>query len=164
MIPGGWILVGNYTVKDLSFLKSWYTGRTLENLQLAITGRYILDVSQYELLKRATNFKEVRIFCTKPSHNRTIHVVLNGSVVVQYVTQRDTGSLKYCKKIQFLPDDTSLLSTITDCKDITAKSSKNIYDQFICGDSQYFVQLTSDFACDDKGTHNYLGTWLYYVR
>ena len=167
---GGWILIANVSFTDPSLAQSIFhntmvLGSKISEIGDISSGNKALRNDQMMQLYRFTDFTEIRLFCHKPWHGRTVHVILN--IVQAYLF--GNIDVDYCGKTRYLADDTSLIKTRL-CSHIKcARKCSNIYDHLFYVGGSYHVHFSSKnrFECDDhskiSGFQN-TGTWFFYVR
>lgn len=63
---------------------------SLDSLSEVNKGRFLLSGTKFTELSRYTDFKQLRVLCTKPYHGRTFHMMSNanasGEVFKKYVS------------------------------------------------------------------------------
>ena len=146
----------------------------IKDIPKTIQGNFLLKPELLGTLQGYMHgFKELRIFCTKPWHRRTLDIVLNlkdpdmaklasgGGNINDDVNNCDGRS-------RFLSDDSSLISN-TSCGQIITRN--NIYDHAVYVGNKFHVIIDGKeegrIECDDfntDGGFDRRGRWLYYVR
>ena len=155
-------------VNELDFS---YNGE-LEDISKSTTGNFLLKPSLYKALIHSIGMTELRIFCYKPWHGRTMDAVFNlkDEIVVEGiigVTSRDTN---FCspRKVRFLPDDTSLISGVPCEQQKLTKRATSLYDHFYyVSYLHHLILRSSRQECDDyelNNNFNSKGDWRFYVR
>ena len=70
------------------------------------TRRYLLNIKHVKTFLIAISFSELRIRCFKPSHRRTVHMVLKGDFILPAITDMIDIITGRCST-RFLSDDNS---------------------------------------------------------
>ena len=135
---------------------------------LDINSQFILYPQDFGKLRNYTKYSEVRLFCHKPSHNRTVDVAITVDEEIFNYLLNEKSHFNYCdKSYRRLSADNSLVSRAS-CSSLLAKkwgvgmrgklftSSTDENGIVVEGDNQ------SAFYCDDAS--NSSGVWKYYVR
>ena len=179
------MLIGHVIINDQSQVDNIYENTIsnqgqIQDLQKAVGGRYLLNYTLLPKLHDQIPYTELRIFCHKPWHTRTFHAKIQlvdsgGQQVYRYMSG-DQSAFDYCNKtIEFLSDDTSMLSQ-EPCENqraILYYGKAGLYGHIIHKPNTYHVMLTSDgpskrIECDDRFWEtvgfSYVGQWKYFVR
>ena len=129
----------------------------------------LLKHEKIKQLKTLTNFTSVRIFCRKPSTGRTVHIILKDRS--EYIAGMTDEYTNYCDgRIQFLPDDTSILGQEPDCtKLLSHYRITRLYGEIIYTyvGVHVLLELSDRLECDDFYVNpgfDDIGVWYYYVR
>ena len=161
---------GSVAEMQASVLSQLTYGENLNDLSKANVGQFILNASQYPVLREYTNFTEIRLFCRKPAlHSRTVDVAITvDEQIYDYLLNKDfSGS--YCDKTyRFLSGDNSLLSGVACNKLLFTGYGYSITGAIIYKIYNYHVIFEVShgrFECDDHHENKSIGgVWKYYVR
>ena len=134
-----------------------YNGK-LEDISKSTTGNFLLKPSLYKTLIHSIGVTEIRIFCYKTWHGRTMdaafnlkdEAVLNGVIGVP-----SSQIFNFCspREVRFLSDDTSLISGVPCEQQLLSPSSP--YDHFFYVSSKHHVILhPARQECDDFQVNN----------
>lgn len=175
------MLIGHVIINDQSQVDNIYENTIsnqgqIQDLQKAVGGRYLLNYTLLPKLHDQIPYTELRIFCHKPWHTRTFHAKIQlvdsgGQQVYRYMSG-DQSAFDYCNKtIEFLSDDTSMLSQ-EPCENQKALNNKKngLYGDIIFKGNKYHVMLKTKkrIECDDRfwdtDGFSYVGQWKYFVR
>ena len=121
-------------------------------------------------------FKEVRLYCYKPYHGRTIHTVVKSQAVINaYTTINTNGQIIYMEKQQdyrLLADDTSRIgkeSRITVGYQNVADYGLYNHGYYIVSKGHFQIYDSDRMECDDNSYvlnefEKYAGTWQVFIR
>lgn len=77
--------------RTFPFLSQHSNVDSLDGLSQVDEGRFVLSGTKFANLSQYVNFKQIRIFCTKPSHRRIFHVMSldndSGDLVKKFVSE-----------------------------------------------------------------------------
>lgn len=144
----------------------------ISSIAEATGGRFLLNSGLMGTLAKYTGFKELRIRCFKPWHDRTVDVVMKGDYLINVLTQSSTKhGLCGDDELRFLPDDMSNLRT-RNCSEVNSGYSLNhvgLYNHFLYSDAGEHIHFRSStrMECDDfvhSPSYENCGSWTYYVR
>ena len=134
------------------------------------TGKFALNASG--LTAANIEFSNVRFFCHKPSHGRTVDIKLLAPIIHSAMTVTESGlDAKLKRGIHFarLKGDTSRLSRVID--DLSMwKHSTPFYDHRLFAPNRYHWHFyeAQRMDCDDFPAHTkteeFAGTWQLFVR
>ena len=138
----------------------------IKDLHKAAEGKFILESQNFAVLRDYTQYSEIRLFCYKPSHGRTVHIAITLDDQIYNFIQGVASDFNYCRKsYRKLEDDNSLLSN-TACNEIISNGMQiwaGIEGAIMYKAGQYHILLkNSRMECDDS--RNLPGQWTYYVR
>ena len=177
------MLIGHIIINDQSHVNNIFDNTIsnqgqIQDLEKAVGGRYLLNYTLLPTLRDQIPFQELRIFCYKPWHKRTLHLKTqlndNGGTQIYRYMYGDESGFSYCNKtIDFLSNDSSMMSQ-EPCENLTTITwHSGLYGHIIHKPMQYHVMLSSSgddkrIECDDrfwdtKG-FSYVGQWKYFVR
>lgn len=117
-------------------------------------------------------FKEVRLYCYKPYHGKTIHTIIKSQQAINaYTTINTNGNIIYMKKHQdyrLLADDTSSIgiqSGITVGKENLADYGLYNHGYYITSIGHFQIYEPDRMQCDDTMyLEKYAGTWQVFIR
>lgn len=137
----------------------------------------LLESDELGILYETQEVKEIRIYCSKPWHGRTIHLVLSkesekGPEVFDYLGNQGDSISGFCPKpFRLLPDDNSYISALK-CNvygtgDFTP--GVRLYDHWMFVGGTYHIMPGhgNRYECDDfipQPGYTPIGVWNYYVR
>jgi len=169
------MLVGNVTFTDKSLAPDMVYNKlkgdpqkAFDRLETVRDEPSLFHREKFDDLYAFIAYQEIRIFCHKPSHRRTVHFVLKGDGVVDYLTFHTAAKpTNWCGKIRFLKDDTFLMQQAP-CTNLISNGGQHLYYDFVYVYGKLHVNLLNKrIECDDYytdlGEHS-PGTWNYYVR
>ena len=172
IFKGGWLMVGNLSTtkqgESVAVDGELKYGQKVAELEKAVNGQFLFTASQYALLREYTQFSEIRLFCHKPSHGRTVDVAITVDDQIYNYLLDKKSSFGYCDKTyRPLPADNSLVSRLP-CEELSATS----YGYSITGAIFFkrplnYIIFDADFPrfdCDDQLADDLPGEWRYYVR
>ena len=171
-------MVGNLSTENessreeqkVSVLNQITYGESINDLSKATNGQFILEASQYSMLREYTNFTEIRLFCRKKaSHSRTLDVAITADNQIYdfLLNKKSFGS--YCDKVyKHLEGDNSVLSSFP-CDEVNlTKMGYSISGAIFYKVAKYHILFDPDsgrFECDDHRQDPGLGgVWRYFVR
>ena len=121
-------------------------------------------------------FKEVRLYCRKPSIGRTIHSIITSQVAIHaYTTVNSNGNVLYLEKdydYKILADDTSnigqkyeVLIGFHNVKDYGLYN----HGYYVPSEAHFQIYEEDRMECDDstfdsQGSDQYAGTWQIFIR
>ena len=138
----------------------------IKDLHKAAEGKFILESQSFAVLRDYTQYSEIRLFCYKPSHGRTVDIAITLDDQIYNFIQGVASTFNYCgKSYRKLEDDNSLLSN-TPCNEIISHWEHlwaGIEGAIMFKGNQYHILIkNSRMECDDFMTSP--GQWTYYVR
>ncbi|XP_057309867.1 uncharacterized protein LOC130647878 [Hydractinia symbiolongicarpus] len=181
-LGGGWTEFGNVVQKGSIPDQNLTNVINSDNISLlndVSTGRFLLTVSGLGALRKFINFTQLRFYCHKPWHNRTIHIAttndFNGKKVVDYFSGVTETLPPSCHSYEILPDDTSYIAS--QCMNwalqqwsTSHKDNNKLNNHFIWIRNHHHVNLYDErLECDDyykrdKAQYNSSGEWRFFVR
>ena len=129
----------------------------------------MLDPNALQNLFNEEGFSELRIKCYKLWHGRTLHVVLSGDKIHQWVDKKQ-HYYGVCGDVRFLSDDNSQISHMP-CQRYRIGYSIYLYYRFT-----FWIHSTTHVGfdkngnrcdCDDKivdSNYERIGEWQFYIR
>ncbi|XP_066916651.1 uncharacterized protein [Clytia hemisphaerica] len=167
---GGWLAIANITFGDWNMKNEILNNHILNpapisRLQEISSGRFTLnpDIATIETLHNYTKFNELRVQCFKPSHQRTLNVIISGSPLMTYLFQM-TPTIGLCGHVRFLPGDNSNLSTQQCVNYRIGTAGKFEYYSLPIWIWGYRHVYLENFECDDASMDSDIGSWLFFVR
>ena len=145
----------------------------IKDIPKTIQGNFLLKPELLGTLQGYMHgFKELRVFCTKPWHGRTLDIVINLEDPSMAKLASGGGNIAHEDRVdqcsgrsRFLSDDSSLMSTKS-CSQIL--TYENYHANVVYVTHYYHVIIKENrIECDDKysnGGFDSRGRWFFYVR
>lgn len=176
---GGWTLIGRVNVRkvdrdrDIDIEKELLSN-ALSDLSFTRVKHLLLGSTGLRQLQRYTNFTQIRFFCRKANHGRTLHIYTQenalGKSVVDLMTEKQLRRPQSCGSYVRFDDDTSYIGdTCNAWYDnswmLGPKDTKMYIRPIAILDKHQFN--VRQMECDD--VFNYVswgtaGEWGFYVR
>jgi len=179
---GGWTMIGQAEARtDLEgeqIDSREILSNNIEELSNVTTKRYLLGEKGLRRLQRYTNFTQIRFYCHKPWHGRTLHIVTSkndlGKGVVNLMAGRSDDEPKSCNSYVRMNDDSSNIGA--HCESWFKQTwygwayENRMYAYPMTIYKRYHLNLNGKRQeCDDyththKPGFNKIGRWAFYVR
>ena len=148
-------------------------GYQTSQLQNISNGHFMLSTPEVKQLFLTGGYTEVRVKCHKPSHGRTLHIILKGEKVLKWM-RRERKSESPCDgEIEYLTDDQSVMA-MQPCANIRigAGIKSTYYNHLLWVPGKTHILFINSTAktrveCDDfhnQGTYQVPGYWYFYIR
>ena len=132
-------------------------------------GKLLLEDASISALHKFTGYSELRIFCYKPSHGRTVDVAITLDEEIFEMMQGivSGNTFDYCSKTyKKLENDNSLLLSQS-CGNLNGDNRGSVFTGFngaviFKGFYYHIFLINGRTECDDWISSS--GTWAYYVR
>ena len=168
-------MIGNITSTGSSILEAEAFTDNINELTQVSSGKFILSATGLKLLQVEFGFKQVRMYCYKPSVNRTFHIMTNpdslGEAVITFMTLGSDVRPKSCNSYTALPDDNSVMSN--NCllwrdaswsyPGLGAIKVRIYFIQVNVNGKRHNMNPIKFNECDDDSPEKE-GKWLFYVR
>jgi len=182
---GGWTMVGHAVVEKESESKEVEYRKILSDdltkLGEVTQKRFLLGAYGLYSLYNFTSFEQIRFFCHKPWHGRTVHIRTKnntiGKDVVDFMLERSITKPVSCDSYERFADDDSALGK--NCAMWHQKhwygvgargKGGSMYDTPMVIDWQHYFSLfpgrieCDDYVKNDKAIFSSIGKWAFYVR
>ena len=153
--PGGWLLVSNVVVGNLSSLRYSYES-SYHEISNCHCKSLLLTTDAMKELRTHLSFTQLRFHCSK-SKGRTLHLTTaansSGEAVVQYFSGQTDANPKACGSFVRMNDDNSMLAA--DCNQWRNKEwgysykGKNRFRVVASRGKYYWYLIGSLWECDD---------------
>ena len=171
--PGGWLLVSNVVVGNLSSLLFSYES-SYHEISNYHKKSFLITADAMKELRTQLSFTQLRFHCSKKK-GRTFHLTTaansSGEAVVQYFSGQTDANPKACGSFVRMKDDNSKLAA--DCNQWFGKtwSSRFHCVAFVNGKYHWLLAGSSRWECDDYNSNwaEYFGLstgdfWRVFVR
>ncbi|XP_057308930.1 uncharacterized protein LOC130647183 [Hydractinia symbiolongicarpus] len=177
---GGWTRIGN-VVKNNSIPESSVLGSAISRdiVSLSKTNQFLLTPSGFKELRDIITFTQFRVYCHKPSHGRTIHIVTvnnsSGHNVLDYLSGLNDTRPASCGSYVRVNDDTSILASTCENWESGLWSNDGRNPASLLYDHLFFTLFgghinlipSGRLECDDFYKDNGFSTtgqWQFFVR
>ena len=174
--PGGWLLVSNVVVGNLSLLQ-FSEESSYHEISKCHNKSLLLTTDAMKELRTHLSFTQLRFHCRK-NKGRTFHLTTaansSGEAVVQYFSGQTDASPKACGSFVRMKDDNSKLAA--DCNQWSGKTwvsgsgNKFRVVAYVNGKYHWLLEGSSRWECDDyKYGAEYFGLstgdfWRVFIR
>ena len=179
-------MVGQAVVEEESQRKEVEYRKLLSDdvtqLKKVAQNRFLLGTGGLNILKKYISFEQIRFFCHKPGHGRSVHIRtktnVNGKAVVDLMLEKSKVRPPSCNSFETFPDDNSNIGN--NCSKWfgkiwyddgeRARGAKMYADPMVIANRYYFSLAPSgwiecdDFVNDRKHGYSSVGRWAFYVR
>ena len=155
--PGGWLLVSNVVVDNLSLLQ-FSEESSYHEISKCHNKSLLLTTDAMKELRTHLSFTQLRFHCRK-NKGRTFHLTTaansSGEAVVQYFSGQTDANPKACGSFVRMNDDNSKLAA--DCNQWGDKQwgysfkgkRRNLFVAVVHGKYRWFLKGSSRWECDD---------------
>jgi len=181
---GGWTMIGHAVVKREWEAREFHGYEKIQSdeyseLAKATSGRYVLSTEGLNSLYDLQPFTQIRFYCHKPYHGRTLDIKTTSKELVPWLLQRTSWPQPAsCGSYLRLNNDTSYLASHCESWQNKKWNLNNMYDSPFYHSSYsgshgfglHYYPLTFDTSCscDDYWAYNphysEVGEWAWYVR
>ncbi|XP_066911638.1 uncharacterized protein [Clytia hemisphaerica] len=169
---GNWLKIVNINV---SMANEWSTimdnPYSLDQLKEIESKQFLLNPNDVLDLFKTKGYTEMRVKCYKDYHQRTLHVVMSGDRLINFIAH-DTKSSGLCGNLRFLEDSSATSSY--NCNNLSigyhGHTNPPYYSNLImsAGPHINFEKGSGRYECDDNTwlhiTKQVAGTWEFYIR
>ena len=167
-------MVGGIDINDPSELTHVYNNYIenkgeIKDMAKATEGKFILKWQDFDQLRQYTNFTELRRFCFKPSHGRTLDMALTlNDKFYSFIKEVVIANMNSCDiGYRYIGNDNSLLKT-EHCNSIISHHDSHwagIEGAYLYKWGRSHTNLRHwKTECDDFSGQAQAGKWAYYFR